>query len=123
MKKIYKCEICKNVAELEFDTGIPLNCCGKAMMVQNPQTADSTLEKHVPIITEKDNGYEVIVGSILHPMIDAHYILWIDLIADGILHRKYLKPNDKPKAFFEIPKAKKVSAKEYCNLHGLWKTK
>ncbi len=122
MKKIYKCEICKNVAELEFNSGMQLVCCGKNMTEQDPQTADLTLEKHVPLIEENENGYLVTVGSTLHPMIDAHYIMWIDLIADGVLHRKYLKSNDEPKAFFEIPKAKNVFANEYCNLHGLWKS-
>ena len=35
--------------------------------------------------------------------------------------RKYLKPGDAPEAFFKTDAAE-VTAWEYCNKHGLWKS-
>lgn len=40
---------------------------------------------------------------------------------DGKRYKKFLKPGDAPEADFCIPVDKVVSAREYCNLHGLWK--
>lgn len=120
MKNIYKCELCGNVAELEHNVGVPVVCCGKPMTEQKLQTADSTLEKHVPVVTREENGYRVVVGSTLHPMLDAHYIMWIDVVVDGVLHRQHLTAGDSPEAFLAIPEAKNIQAYEYCNLHGLW---
>ena len=121
LKDIYKCEVCGNIVELEHAGAGELVCCGKPMKEMKAQTADSTTEKHVPLIERVENGYLVTVGSTLHPMIEAHYIEWIELTADGVSHRKFLKAGDEPKVLFEIPEAKTVSAREYCNLHGLWK--
>lgn len=89
------------------------------------KTQDATTEKHVPYVEEKENGYLVKVGKeTKHPMVEAHYIEFIELIIDGDkLYRKYLKAGDEPEAFFEIPKGKDVIAREYCNIHGLWKNK
>ncbi len=84
------------------------------------KTADSTTEKHVPVIEKIADGYRVTVGSTLHPMEEKHYIEWIELLADGVSYRAFLKPGDKPMAEFCV-KADKVSAREYCNVHGLWK--
>jgi superoxide reductase len=123
MKNVHKCSLCGNVIEVEYDGGGPLVCCGKPMIPQKVQTADKTLEKHVPVIERQDDGYLVTVGSTLHPMEDKHYIMWIDLVADGVIHRRHLKPGDAPKAFFAVPEARDVSAYEYCNLHGLWEYK
>ncbi len=55
-------------------------------------------------------------------MIPSHWIEWIDLIADGKTYRQLLKPGDKPEAVFMLD-ATEVSAREHCNLHGLWKDK
>lgn len=120
MNKIYKCNLCGNIVELEHVGAGELVCCNQPMTHMAPQTADSTTEKHVPMIERVANGYKVTVGSTLHPMIDAHYIEWIELTADGITHRKFLKPGQEPIVLFEIPEAKNLSAREYCNLHGLW---
>jgi superoxide reductase len=90
------------------------------MQLLNENSVDASLEKHVPVIEARDDGYLVKVGSVEHPMEEKHYIMWITLMADGIEYTRYLKPGDKPEAFFPV-KAKEVSAREYCNLHGLWK--
>lgn len=118
--QIYKCDICGNIVEVLHAGGGTLVCCGQPMVLQNEKTADSTTEKHVPVIEKIDGGYKVTVGSTLHPMLDAHYIEWIELIADGKSYRQFLKPNDAPVAIFNIDAAN-VSAREYCNVHGLWK--
>ncbi len=86
-------------------------------------TADGKLEKHVPFIIEQADGYLVKVGEDMdHPMTEEHYIEFIELIIDDkFLHRVYLTPEDKPEAYFQVAKGSKVVAREYCNLHGLWK--
>lgn len=90
------------------------------MKLMTENSVDAAKEKHVPVIERTIDGWRVTVGAVAHPMEDKHYIEWIELIADGIVYRSVLKPGDKPEAEFKI-KAAKVSAREYCNLHGLWK--
>jgi superoxide reductase len=82
-------------------------------------TVDAAKEKHVPVIEKKDGGYKVTVGTVIHPMEEKHHIQWIELLADGVSHRKFLKPGSTPDAFFAVD-AQDVSAREYCTLHGLW---
>ena len=83
-------------------------------------TVDAAKEKHVPVIKMTKTGVKVSVGSVPHPMEQAHYIEWIEILAEGKAYRKYLNPGDKPEAEFCV-KAEKITAREYCNLHGLWK--
>ncbi len=119
--QVYKCEICGNVVEVLNVGGGELTCCGQPMTLLEEKTADTSLEKHVPYIERLENGYLVKVGKeTAHPMEENHYITWIELIVDGVVHRKHLKPGDKPEVFFEVPEGKEVKAREYCNLHGLW---
>jgi superoxide reductase len=119
--KVYKCEKCGNIVEVLHDGPGALICCGEEMKVYEEKTADSSTEKHVPYIEKKDNGYLVKVGKeTSHPMDEKHYIEWIELLADGVAYRKFLKPGDKPEAFFEL-NATNVYAKELCNIHGVWK--
>ncbi len=117
---IYKCEICGNIVEVLHSGAGDLVCCGEEMKLMDEKTADSSTEKHVPVIEKTSEGYKVTVGSTLHPMEEKHYIEWIELIADGKSYRQYLKPGDQPVAEFCV-KASSVSAREYCNVHGLWK--
>ncbi len=120
VNQVYKCEHCGNVVEILYAGGAPLVCCGEKMGLLEEQTADSTTEKHVPVIEKTDKGYKVTVGSTLHPMLEKHSIQWIELMADGKVYRQNLKPGDAPAAEFHV-EASEVSAREYCNLHGLWK--
>ncbi|MCK4911395.1 MAG: hypothetical protein KAR83_07120, partial [Thermodesulfovibrionales bacterium] len=83
-------------------------------------STDAAQEKHVPVIEKTGSGYKVTVGSVPHPMEQEHYIQWIELIADGVSYWKFLKPGDAPEAEFCI-QAESVTAREYCNKHGLWK--
>jgi superoxide reductase len=82
---------------------------------------DASKEKHVPVVEKIEGGFKVKVGSIPHPMEEKHYIEWIEIIADGTVYRQFLKPGDAPEVEFEL-NAESVAAKEYCNLHGLWKS-
>ena len=118
--QVYMCEKCGNVVVVVHGGEGELVCCGEPMKLLEEQTADKSTEKHVPVIEKISGGYKVTVGSTLHPMEEKHYIEWIELIADGTSMRKYLKPDMKPAAEFKT-EASEVSAREYCNVHGLWK--
>jgi superoxide reductase len=117
---VYKCEHCGNIVEVVHAGAGALVCCGEEMKLLVENTVDAAKEKHVPLIEKTAEGYRVTVGSVMHPMEDKHYIEWIELLADGVAYRKFLKPGDEPAALFCV-KAEMVSAREYCNLHGLWK--
>lgn len=119
--EIYKCNVCGNMTEVVGEGAGTMVCCDQNMERLPEKTADSSTEKHVPVIEKIAGGYKVTVGSTLHPMEEKHWIQWIELIADGISYRKYLNPGDKPEATFQIADAGQISAREYCNLHGLWK--
>jgi superoxide reductase len=120
LKQIYKCNVCGNIVEV-LHTGVgELVCCGEAMQLMEEKKEDVGQEKHLPVIEKMGNKVKVKVGSIPHPMEEKHYIEWIELVADGKAYRQFLKPGDSPEVTFEV-KAEKITAREYCNLHGLWK--
>ena len=118
--EIYKCQHCGNIVEVFHGGAAPLNCCGQPMTLMTEGATDGAQEKHVPVIEKIDGGYKVSVGSVAHPMEEAHYVEWIELIADNQVLTCFLKPGDKPEAVFKTDAAK-VTAREYCNLHGHWK--
>lgn len=117
---IYKCEICGNIVEVLHEGKGELICCGQPMKQFKENTVDAAKEKHVPVIEKTDSGFKVKVGSVTHPSEEKHYIEWIEVIADGKAYRQFLKPGDAPEAFFAVD-AVDITAREYCNLHGLWK--
>ncbi|MBZ9578713.1 desulfoferrodoxin [Patescibacteria group bacterium] len=119
-KQIYKCNICGNIVEVLHAGVGQLVCCGQPMELLKTKTKDIGQEKHVPIIEKIEKGIKVKVGSVPHPMEIEHYIEWIEIITDGRVYREFLEPGDKPEAEFEI-KTEKIEAREYCNIHGLWK--
>lgn len=117
---IYKCEICGNIVEVLYAGDGELVCCGQPMKLMVENTVDASKEKHVPVVEKTAAGIKVKVGSVAHPMEEKHYIEWIEVIADGKAYRKFLNPGDAPEAVFCI-EASEITAREYCNLHGLWK--
>ncbi|MCC7552216.1 desulfoferrodoxin [Candidatus Micrarchaeota archaeon] len=120
LNEIYKCNLCGNITEV-LHTGLgELVCCGQPMKLQNEKIEDQGNEKHVPIIEKTETGFKIKVGSIEHPMEDNHYIEWIEIITDGKRYKKHLKPGQKPEAEFDL-RADNITAREYCNVHGLWK--
>jgi superoxide reductase len=118
--EIYKCELCGNIVEVLHEGKGELVCCHQPMKLFQENTVDASKEKHVPVIEVLEHGIKVKVGSVAHPMEEKHYIEWIEVIADGKAYRQFLKPDDVPEAVFCID-AKDITAREYCNLHGLWK--
>lgn len=118
--EIYYCEICGNILEVLRGEAGTLVCCDADMMLLEEQTADAATEKHVPVVEKVDGGFKVTVGSVPHPMVKDHYIEWIEVIADGKAYRQFLSPGDAPEATFCID-ADEVTAREHCNVHGLWK--
>lgn len=117
---IYRCELCGHIVEVAHEGDGQLVCCERPMTLVVENTVDASREKHVPVIEKITAGYKVTVGNVAHPMEEKHYIEWIELIADGRAYRQFLKPGVAPEAVFAI-EAKQVLAREYCNLHGLWK--
>lgn len=118
--EVYKCNICGNIVEVLTGGPGALVCCGQDMVNMKENTVDAAQEKHVPVATKVNGGWEVAVGSVAHPMEEKHLIEWIELNANGTSYKVFLKPGDEPKAFFPV-EADKVTVREYCNLHGLWK--
>jgi superoxide reductase len=118
--QIYKCEVCGNIVEVLHEGQGELVCCGQPMKLFVENTVDAAREKHVPVVEKAAGTFTVKVGSIAHPMEEAHYIEWVEIIVDGKAYRQFLKPGGSPEATFDV-KAEKVTAREYCNLHGLWK--
>ena len=117
--QIYRCEVCGNIVEVLHPGVGQLVCCGQPMTPLGEKVKEAGLEKHVPVIEKTEMGIKVKVGSIPHPMEQNHYIEWIELIVGDQVYRKFLKPGDRPEAEFQV-KAEEVSAREYCNIHGLW---
>ena len=120
--KILKCEGCGKLAVLFRESACPTKCCGEPMEELIPGTSDGAHEKHVPVFSVEGNIVKVQVGEVIHPMMDAHYIQWIQLQTNQGIQRKNLTPQDEPKAEFALTDGEQVEAVyEYCNLHGLWK--
>ena len=118
--QVYKCEVCGNIVEVLHAGKGELVCCKQPMKLFVENTVDAAKEKHVPVVEKTADGIKVTVGSVPHPMEEKHYIEWIEIIADGKAYRQFLNPGDVPEAVFNIV-AEQVTAREYCNLHGLWK--
>ena len=121
LKQVYKCNVCGNIVEVLHAGQGELVCCGQPMELLQEKATDAGLEKHVPVVEATAGRTKVKVGDIPHPMEEKHYIEWIEVITDGESCRQFLKPGSKPEAEFEIG-GQKVSAREYCSVHGLWKS-
>ena len=120
-KQVYKCEKCGNIVEVLHEAGGELVCCGQPMKLFKENTVDAAVEKHVPVIESAADGVTVKVGSVPHPMDEKHYIEWVEIIDGDKSCRKFLKPGEAPEASFSAT-GSGVVAREYCSLHGLWKS-
>ncbi len=118
--QIYLCEKCGNMVEVVRAAGGTLVCCGQNMTLLQEGVTDAATEKHVPVVEKINGGFKVTVGEVTHPMEEKHWIEFIELVADGKVYRQYLKAGDVPEATFRID-GDNVTAREHCNLHGLWK--
>ncbi|MEA4827935.1 desulfoferrodoxin [Clostridium sp. JNZ J1-5] len=120
LRQVYKCDVCGNMVEVIHSAGGTLVCCGKPMRLVGENTVDAANEKHVPVIEKIEGGVKVKVGEVEHPMLEEHHIEWIEIHTENKVYRKYLKPGEKPEAVFMVEE-EVLYAREYCNLHGLWK--
>ncbi len=118
--EVYKCEVCGNIVEVLHGGDGELVCCGQPMNRFVENTVDAAKEKHVPVIEKVEGGVKVKVGDVAHPMEEKHYIEWVEIITDGKAYRQFLNPGEAPEATFNV-EAGQITAREYCNIHGLWK--
>ena len=118
--EVYKCGVCGNIVEVLHGGKGNLVCCGQPMNLLVENTVDAAKEKHVPVIEKVEGGVKVKVGDVAHPMEEKHWIEWIEIIADGKVYRQFLNPGEAPEAIFNV-EAEQIAAREYCNIHGLWK--
>ncbi|MBW2095929.1 MAG: desulfoferrodoxin [Deltaproteobacteria bacterium] len=118
--EVYKCEVCGNIVLVMHGGKGELVCCGQPMKLFKENTVDAAKEKHVPVVEKTADGYLVKLGEVPHPMEEKHYIEWIELLAGEKSYVQFLKAGDAPEALFKVD-ADQVTARAYCNLHGLWK--
>jgi superoxide reductase len=120
-RAVYKCNVCGNIVEVLHEGRGQLFCCGQPMQLLEEKVVDVGKEKHVPVIEVSDGTVKVKVGTAPHPMDEDHYIEWIELLTEKGVYRSHLRPGERPEAVFNV-KAEKVTARAYCNKHGLWKS-
>ena len=112
--EVYRCNICGNIVYVLHPGVGELVCCGQPMELLKEKTEDEGMEKHVPVVEKTESGIKIKVGSIPH-------IEWVEVISDGKVYRKFLKPGEAPGVIF--PTKEIESARAYCNVHGLWSAK
>lgn len=120
--KFYICEHCGNLIEMVNNAGVPVMCCGQKMTKLEAGTVDASKEKHIPVVSVEGDTVKVEIGSVAHPMVEEHSILWVYLQTDKGCQRKNLEVGKEPVVTFALSNEKPVSVYAYCNLHGLWKT-
>ena len=120
--KFYVCAHCGNMVEMIHDANVPMFCCGQAMDELIPGAKEGSHEKHIPAVEVHADRVEVNVGSVDHPMVDVHWIEWVQLVTDKGSHRVWLNPGQVPHVSFPIREEKPLEVYAYCNVHGLWKT-
>ena len=123
LRELYKCEVCGNVIEVVNEGQSALVCCNQPMGKLEAKTEDTGQEKHVPVVEDSDNGIKIKVGSVAHPMEDKHYIKFIEVLTKEKVLRAELRPGQKPEAEFCAKKLDVLEVREFCNIHGLWKSK
>lgn len=121
-QKFYICKKCGNLIGIIKDEGIPMMCCGEEMTQLTPNTVEASLEKHLPDVTVAGDRVDIQIGSVPHPMEDAHHITFVYVETEKGGQRKCLASEKEPKVSFCFVDDKPIAVYAYCNLHGLWKT-
>ena len=121
-QKFYICNHCGNMVGFIKDKGVPLICCGEKMSELVPNTVEASNEKHLPAVTVSGDSVKVQIGSVLHPMEEAHHITFVYVETERGGQRKGLSVGEEPVLSFSFVDDKPIAAYAYCNLHGLWKT-
>ena len=122
--EFYKCHICGNLVQVLLSGMGELVCCGEKMEKLTPHHDDNDefSEKHVPRFESVEGKNFVVLKY--HPMIEEHYIQFIEIYKKdkSEVCLKYLNPNEK--AQMEIySETEDLGAFEYCNIHSLWENK
>lgn len=124
LNEVYKCNVCGNIVEVMHEGAGTLVCCAQNMILKTENTQDAATEKHIPVVTRKGENVEVVVGEVLHPMQEDHYIEFIQVLTNKNVYTSFLEPIGEARAEFCIPENENiVNVREYCNLHGLWSKK
>ncbi len=119
--KFFRCPQCGNVIVKTVDSGVGVVCCGEPMEELIPHQKEEYNEKHLPVVTWKDDHtIHVKVGSVEHPMLPEHKIVFLYVESECSGRIVWLK--DKPEADICVCGTKPTAVYEYCNIHGLWKT-
>jgi len=121
-QKFFICKHCGNLVGLIYNKGVPMMCCGEKMAELVPNTAEASTEKHLPVLNLSQSSIDIQIGSVPHPMEDAHHIAFVYVETERGGQRKLLKIGEEPKLTFHFADDRPVSVYAYCNLHGLWKT-
>ena len=121
LKQVYRCNVCGNIVEVLHAGKGDLVCCREAMELLEEKSADAGLEKHVPVIEKTEEGTKIKVGDVPHPMEENHYIEWVEIVTGDGCCIQFLKPGEKPEAVFDTAESG-ITAREYCSVHGLWKS-
>ena len=122
--ELYKCDICGNLVQVILSGVGELVCCGEPMKKLEAKfnENDELAEKHVPKIIVEDGKRFIRIDN--HPMTNEHYIQFIEAFSKdkSKIYLKYLNPNEKIE--FDITNFdENIDAIEYCNIHGLWRSK
>lgn len=121
IKQICKCNVCGNIVEILHAGAGSLVCCNQPMEKLVEKNQEEGFEKHLPVIEKRGNLIKIKVGDVLHPMEDAHFIEWIEIIEDGVSYRKVLSPGQSPEMQMEVGGGE-IFVRSFCNIHGLWKS-
>ena len=120
--ELYKCSICGNLIEVVLEGEGELVCCGEIMEQLTSDNHSGSMEAHRPIIESFEDKKTVRIGQTQHPMTEKHHIEFIEVISpdEKYVKRKYLNPEEEAILEFECTCKNGFSAREVCNLHGLW---
>ena len=118
------CEESNTIIEVISDTNETISCNGKPMHELVPNSTNAAQEKHVPVVTVSGNTVKVDIGSVRHPMEEAHSIKWVSIVTNQGIQRKCLQSSTDPVVEFALCADEKlIETYAYCNLHGLWMIK
>ena len=114
----------QDIVEVLASNGCEISCDNKPMKELVANSTNAAEEKHIPLVTVNGNIVKVDVGSVRHPMEEAHSIVWVNIVTTQGTQRKYLKTNTDPVIEFALcPDEQLQEVSAYCNLHGLWMIK
>ena len=103
------CDEDKAIVELISEGNETISCNGKPMHELVPNSTNAAQEKHVPQVAVNGNTVKVDVGSVRHPMEDAHSIRWVEIVTDKGIQRKHLCANTDPVVEFALLDNEKYS--------------